>query len=179
MDGQTNQSRLERELLETVSTYNVLYKKQLYALFALDGREKLVGKALKSLEKDRRIYINPHMQMVAANETSYGTREEGTLLAVWVLISLMRQKKIEEHFLAQKGEYPVRIIFVGDAEIYDIMYVPESDVALVNNLFARKRIESGGHIVIVDSPDYIPSIGLDNVIGYCLVKEDGTVEYYK
>lgn len=179
MEIQTNQGRIERELLGVVSTYNVVYKRQLYELFAVDGKEKLVGRAIKALEKERRIYVDPHTQMVAVNETSYSAKEEGTLLAVWVLISLMRQKKVEEHFLAAKAEYPIRIIFVGDAEIYDIMYVPETDVALVNSLFSRKNIESSGHIVIVETPDYIPSIVLDNIIGFCVVKEDGTVEYYK
>ncbi len=179
MDSQTNQGRLERELLGIISTYNVVYKRQLYELFSADGRDKLVGRAIKALEKERRIYVDPYTHMIAMNETSYGAKEEGTLLALWVLISLMQQKKIEEHFLAAKAEYPVRIIFVGDAEIYDIMYVPETDVALVNSLFSRKNIESSGHIVIVETPDYIPAIILDNIIGFCLVKEDGTVEYYK
>ncbi len=179
MDSQTNQNKVERELFEIVSMYNVVYKKQLYEYFSVDGRDKLVGRAIKALEKERRIYINPYTQMIAVNETSYEAKEKGTLLALWVLISLMRQKKIEEHFLAAKAEYPVRIIFVGDAEIYDIMYVPETDVALVNSLFSRKNIESNGHIVIVEAPDYIPSIAIENTIGYCLVKEDGTVEYYR
>lgn len=179
MENQTNQNKMEQEVLSIIRTYNVLYKKQLYALFETDGREKYVGKALKALEKDRRIYVNQYTQMAAINESSYEAKEEGTLLALWVLISLMKQKKIEEHFLASKEEYPVRIVFVGDAEIYDILYVAETDVAFVNNLFSRKKIESSGHIVAVDSPDYIASIKLENIIGFCLVKEDGEVEYYR
>lgn len=177
----TNQKKVERELLNMVNTYNAVYIGQLYAMFEVNGLEQYVGRAVRSLEKARRIYLNPYTRIVARDENSYEQREKGVLLALWVLISLMKQKKIEEHFLADKEEYPVRIIFVGDAEIYDIMYIPESDVELVNNLFERKKVASSGHIVIVDSDDYIPAIRLQNITGFSVVKEGDSVEieYFK
>ena len=47
----TNQKQVERQILELVKTYNVLYKRQIYAFFAVDGKEKFVGKALHTLLK--------------------------------------------------------------------------------------------------------------------------------
>ena len=47
-----NQKQVEKQILELVKKYNVLYKKQLYEFFAVDGRDKFVGKALHSLLKD-------------------------------------------------------------------------------------------------------------------------------
>lgn len=179
MDNPNIQRQMEYEVLNLIKKYNVLYRRQLYAFFEPIGRDAYVGKALKALEKDRRIYVNPITKMVSANENSYAVKEDGTLQAIWVLVSLMRQKKIEEHFLASKDEYPVRVIFVGNAEIYDILYVPESDVGLVNNLFARKNAANCGHVVVVESPEYIASIDIPDVIGFCTVKEDGDVEYYR
>lgn len=177
----TNQKKVEQELLNVVSTYNAVSLQQLYAMFKADGLDQYVGRAVRVLEKAHRIYINPYTRIVARNENSYEEREKGTLLALWVLISLMKQKKIEEHFLAGREEYPVRIIFAGDAKIYDIMYVPQSDIELVNNLFERKKIESSGHIVIVDSDDYISAIKIQDVTGYCVVKEgdDVEIEYFR
>lgn len=179
MDYLNQQKQMELEVLSLLKKYNVLYKRQLYAFF--EDREKggSVGKALKALGKDNRIYQNPVTRMVAANENSYAAREYGTLQAVWVLLSLMKQKKIEEHFLAAKEEFPVRIVFIGDAEIYDILYIPESDVELVNNLFARKNIECCGHVAAVESPEYISRIHIPDIIGFCTVEEDGKIEYYK
>ena len=112
MDYLNQQKQMEQEVLSLIKKYNVLYKRQLYAFFENCGKDGRVGRALKALGKDNRIYINPVTRMVAANENSYAAREYGTLQAVWVLISLMKQKKIEEHFLAAKDEFPVRIIFV-------------------------------------------------------------------
>ena len=179
MENQNKQKKVEREVKELIQKYNALYKGQLYGFFAIDGREHFVGKALKALEKERNVFIHQEMKMVAANEESFGAREFGTLQCVWVLLGIMHQKKVEEHFLASKDEYPVRIIFVGDGEIYDILYVSEADISLVNNLFARKRIEGCGHIVVVEKPEDIPAIQIPDIVGFCTVKEGGEVEYYR
>ncbi|MDY5027779.1 MAG: DUF5697 family protein, partial [Oliverpabstia sp.] len=64
-------------------------------------------------------------------------------------------------------------------EIYDILYVSEADISLVNNLFARKRIEGCGHIVVVEKPEDIPAIQIQDIVGFCTVKEGGEVEYYR
>ena len=180
MEYMNNQKQVEKQILELVKKYNVLYKKQLYEFFAVDGRDKYVGKALHSLLKDRFLYLNEVTQMVYQHEKACEFREKGTLMAFWVLISLMKQKKIESHFLSSREEYPVRIIFVGDAEIYDILYVTEEEIQLVNNLFSRKRIEGCQHVVIVEDKHEISQLRIPDVIGFCTVSEDdGGVEYYR
>ena len=50
---------------------------------------------------------------------------------------------------------------------------------MVNNLFSRKKIDSCRHIIVVENPDYISAIHIADVIGYCVVKEGGEVEYYQ
>ncbi len=139
MENQNKQRDVERELKELVQKYNVLDKSQLYAYFEKDGRERFVGRALKVLEKDRMIYVNNETKQVAANESAHTAWERGISTCLWVLIDLMNQKKIEQHFLASKEEYPIRIIFVGDGEIYDILYIAPEDIELTNQLFVRKK----------------------------------------
>ena len=176
----TNQKQVERQILELVKTYNVLYKRQIYAFFAVDGKEKFVGKALHTLLKEHLIYINEVTKTVSQHEDAYQLREKGTLKAFWVLLSLMEQKKIERHFLAEKEEYPIRIVFVGNAEIYDILYISEAEIQLVNQLFSRQKLDGCGHVVIVENPEEIPQIEIPNVIGFCTVQEEeGGVEYYR
>lgn len=103
--------------------------------------------------------------------------DESTCL--WVLLDLMDQKKIEQHFLASKEEYPIRIVFVGDGEIFDILYVAPEDIELTNQLFVRRKIDGCGHVVVVEEAESIPKIQVSDVVGYCTVKEDGEVEYYR
>ena len=67
MEYVTNQKQVERQILELVKTYNVLYKKQIYAFFAVDGKEKFVGKALHALLKERLIYMNEITKTVSQN----------------------------------------------------------------------------------------------------------------
>lgn len=179
MENQNKQRGVEQELRSLVQSYNVLDKSQIYAYFEKDGRDQFVGKALKALEKERSIYIFQETKQVAANEEAYKAWERGTSISVWVLLDLMDQKKIEQHFLASKEEYPIRIVFVGDGEIYDILYVAPEDIELTNQLFARKKIDGCGHVVVVEAPEDIPQIQIPDVIGYCTVKEEGQVEYYR
>lgn len=176
---ENKQRAVEREVKELIQKYNTLYKGQLYEFFSKDGREQFVGRALKALEKGREIYICQELKLVSVNETSYGARDYGTLQCVWALLGIMDQKKVEQHFLASKEEYPVRIVFVGDGEIYDILFVSEAEVEITNNLFARKGIDSCGHIVVVENPESIPEIRIPDVVGFCTVKEDGKVGYYR
>ena len=176
---QNKQREVESELKEQVQKYNVLLKSQLYTYFEKDSREKFVGRALKSLEKSRSICINQETKEVALNENGFAEWERGTMQAIWVLLDIMDQKKVEQHFLAAKEEYPIRLIFVADAEIFDISYVAEEDVGLTNNLFARRKVEGCGHIVIVEHPDEIAALQIPDTIGYCTVKEDGDIEYYR
>ncbi|MDO4274875.1 MAG: DUF5697 family protein [Eubacteriales bacterium] len=180
MEIQNKQKAVEKEVKELVQRYNVLLKSQLYAYFEKDGRDKFVGRALKALEKERSICINQETKEVAANETGFSAWERGTMQAFWVLIDIMGKKKVEQHFLAAKEEYPIRIIFVADADIFDISYIAETDIQLANNLFTRRKIEGCGHIVIVEQPKDIAGIQIPDTIGYCTVaKEDGHIEYYR
>ncbi|GFI49669.1 hypothetical protein IMSAGC020_00869 [Lachnospiraceae bacterium] len=138
MENQNKQRDVERELKELVYKYNVLNKSQIYAYFGKSRRDRFVGRALRNLEKERSVYICQETKQVASSETTHAAWERGFGLSVWVLLSLMDQKKIEEHFVASREEYPVRIVFVGDGEIYDILYAAPEDIELTNQLFARK-----------------------------------------
>lgn len=167
------------ETRELVQKYHVLEKAQIYVYFALDGRDHFVGKAFKALEKERQVFIHPELEVVAASEEAIAAKDLGTMKAVWVLVDVMKKKQVEEHFPASKEEYPVRIVFYGEGEIFDILYISEAEVTVVNNLFSRKKIDSCGHIIVVENPDYISAIHIADVIGYCVVKEGGEVEYYQ
>lgn len=78
MENQNKQRGVERELKELVQKYNVLEKGQIYAYFEKDGRERFVGRALKTLEKDRMIYTNNETKQIASSESAYETWERGT-----------------------------------------------------------------------------------------------------
>lgn len=176
---ENKQKPVERETRQLIQTYNVLLKSQIYAYFAKTKRDHFVGRAFKALEKEKQIYIHQDLEMAAINEEAFKARNLGTLQAFWVLLDIMDKKEVDQHFLASKEEYPVRIVLCGEGEIYDILYVSENEVQVTNNLFIRKMTDDCGHIVIVEKPGYIPEIRIPDVLGFCTVKEGGEIEYYR
>ena len=176
---ENKQKPVERETRQLIQTYNVLLKSQIYAYFAKTPRDHFVGRAFKTLEKEKQIYIHQDLEMAAINEEAFKARNVGTLQAFWVLLDIMDQKEVDQHFLASKEEYPVRIVLCGEGEIYDILYVSENEVQVTNNLFTRKMTDDCGHIVIVEKPGYIHEIRIPDVLGFCTVKEGGEIEYYR
>ena len=46
-------------------------------------------------------------------------------------------------------------------------------------MFVRRKIDGCGHIVVVEEPEEIPEIHIPDVVGYCTVKEEGQIEYYR
>ena len=176
---ENKQKPVERETRQLIQTYNVLLKSQIYAYFEKTQRDHIVGRAFKTLEKEKQIYIHQDLEMAAINEEAFKARNVGTLQAFWVLLDIMDQKEVDQHFLASKEEYPVRIVLCGEGEIYDILYVSENEVQVTNNLFTRKMTDDCGHIVIVEKPGYIHEIRIPDVLGFCTVKEGGEIEYYR
>ena len=76
------------ETRELVQKYHVLEKAQIYAYFALDGRDHFVGKAFKALEKERQVYIYPELDLVAASEEVIALVDEvnklGLKFGIWM-----------------------------------------------------------------------------------------------
>ena len=94
--------------------------------------------------------------------------------------ALKNLEKEHSIFISQETKQEASgIVFVGDGEIYDILYVAPEDVELTNQLFARRKIDACGHIVVVEETEDIPKIQIPDVIGYCTVKEEGQIEYYR
>ena len=54
---ENKQKPVERETRQLIQTYNVLLKSQIYAYFAKTQRDHFVGRAFKTLEKEKQIYI--------------------------------------------------------------------------------------------------------------------------
>lgn len=164
-------------VLSLLRRYNVMKPGQIVAFFPAE--EKGVLRVLKKLEKQHQIYRNPYTDLYASSEYAYSLKDEGTVKALWVLTDMMRKKQIDGHFLVGKEDFPVRILFFSSQDIYDILYIGVGDLKLVNGIFAKNRSPGENHIIAVEDKELIGKIEVPGAIGFCLVKEDGTVEYYR
>lgn len=179
MDGYQyrNPEEMTGHVLNLIRQYNVMKPEQIFAFFR--DEEKAVTRSLKKLEKTRQIYKNPYTGFIASNEFAYSLKDDGTIKCVWVLADMLRKKHVEGHYLTGKEDFPVRILFFSGQDIYDILYVGAGDIKLVNGMYAKSRYLGENHIITVEDKTLIGEIAVPGVIGFCLVHEDGQVEYYK
>ena len=103
---ENKQKPVERETRQLIQTYNVLLKSQIYAYFAKTQRDHFVGRAFKTLEKEKQIYIHQDLEMAAINEEAFKARNVGTLQAFWVLLDIM-EKPNESFYVSYEFQHRV------------------------------------------------------------------------
>ena len=177
MTSYRNPEETAERVKDLLRKYNVMSQELLEAFFP--GEEKAVWRALKKLEKCWKIYRNPYTGLWASSEFSYAKKDDGAICCLWVLADLIRKKTVEAHFLVEREDFPVRILFLSNQELYDILYVGTGDVKVVNGLYRSSRRAEGNHMIALETEGLIDKIQIPNVIGYCVIKEGGAVAYYR
>ena len=167
----------ERKVLSILRKYNVMYPEQTAAFFPQE--EKAILRAIKRLEKKRQLYHNPYTDLMASSENAYSLKDDGTITCLWVLADLCRRQPIEHHFLAEHGDFPVRLLFISRQELYDIAYVDAGSLKLVQGLYREGRRMAENQVVVLENRELISQVQIPGIIGYCVVKEGGMVEYYR
>ena len=93
--------------------------------------------------------------------------------AVWVLLDFIR--RVDYHAPA---DFPVKLVFFADGELYEIAYIAAGQEALVCHAL---RGNKGGsrRIMLVDAPAQIAQIDCPGISGFCTVDEEGRTNYFK
>lgn len=157
-------------LLRDVTMYRVLSKAQIIGLYP--GKQNKVENLLSYLVKQRRIYLNGDFYC-ATPECSEDI-DSGLLAAVWVLIDFI--DRVEYH---SSGDYPTKIIFFADGDVYEIIHAAVGKEALINHILSAPGEEPSKFLVLVDRFEQIEDLQIPNVAGYCTVSPDGKVQYYQ
>ena len=77
------------------------------------------------------------------------------------------------------AEYPSKLRFMKNGEVYDICVAETGKENTLNVLCSRFITEPCKFLVIVNDLDQISKLTLDNVVAYCIVSDDGEVKYYR
>ena len=101
-------------------------------------------------------------------------RDPVLLSAVWVLIDFIEQ--VEFH---STGEYPAKIIFFAEGQVYEIIHAGIGREALVATVMSTHSQIPSNYLILVDRPEQIAELNISNTCGYCTVSADGKVQYYK
>jgi hypothetical protein len=160
-------SKEAAELLRVVSTYKSVTAEQLLRLFP--GKEGKVRTILTQLEKQGRIVSNAGVVTVPDNSDA---PDREMIASVWVLLDFI--ERAEYH---TAGEFPVKICFFADAEVFGIIYAAPGKEALISR--AMTGADPPRRLVIVEDVAQIERIHIANTAGYCAVSPGGEVCYYK
>ena len=160
------------DLLRNITMYKTLTEDQICRLYP--GKEAVIKNLLSHLVRQGRVYRNPENKRGSASAECDANADSGMIAAVWVLIDFI--DRAEYH---SAGDFPVKIGFFADGELYEIIYVPYEQEMLMTHALSDKNETAARRIVLVDRAEQISGIDIPNTTGFCSVTPDGTVRYYK
>ena len=155
-------------ILRDISTYGVLTQKQILGLYP--QKDEQIKNLLSYLCKQKRLFLLDGCYSLTPKLPK--DRDRGWEAAVTVLADFMEQ--VEYH---AAGEYPVKIIFLADGEVYEILYAEPGKEAILNLLLARPEQEPPVRLVILEDAAQVDLLAIPNVRAYCLLDGDGNIQY--
>lgn len=158
-------------ILRIVTTYRVVLESQVYRFFP--GKEPAIKKLLRHLLRQGRIVFCAETLRYAASDECLRQADPGMVRAIWVLIDFI--DKVEFH---TNSDFPVKIVFFADSEMYEIIHVPIDSEMLISQVLSQKGHGEATRIVLVDDVAQIGNIKIPSVAGFCTVNTDGFVQYY-
>ena len=157
-------------LLRDIAMYRVLEKEQLFRLHP--GKPEKIENLLAYLTKQGRIWLVDGRY--CATPDSAEQMDRGLLAAVWVLADFIDQ--VEYHSIS---DFPAKIIFFAEGEVYEIIYVEPGKETMISHLLSIPREEPSQYIVVVENLSQLSELDLPHVNGYCTVSSKGEVQYYQ
>lgn len=157
-------------ILRDITMYRALTEEQLLRLYP--GKRGKVQNLLSYLTKQGRIW---HIDgLYCAAPECAGDVDKGLLAAIWVLVDFI--DRVEFH---SAGDFPAKLIFFADGEVYEVIHAANGKEALINHILSAPAEEASSYLILVDKPEQIPELEIPNVCGYCTVSPEGEVQYYQ
>lgn len=100
--------------------------------------------------------------------------DRAMIRAVWVMLDLCENP---EHNMS--ADYPSKLRFSKDGEVYDVCVIEEGKENTVNVFYNKFSDEIGKYLVVVDKKEQIPKINFEGIVAFCIVDEDGKIRYYR
>ena len=137
------------------------------------GKEEKIENLLTFFVRQGRIFFDKALEMYHDGMESSPDYE--MIAALWVLADFI--DKSDYH---SSTDFPVKLIFIADGELYEVIYVASGNETLVEHALAQREQDAEKRIVIVDGTEQFSRLNIPDVTAYCTVDMDsGAVQYYK
>lgn len=158
-------------LLRILSTYHALTYEQVIRTFS--KKPETIQNLISNLVKQGRIFYDSETNLLCDRPERASTPDHGVIAAYWVLLDF--DKALVYH---TSGEFPTTITFFSEDEEYEIINVEPGKELLINHVLSKSKA-SVSRLIIVSSLEQARQIQIPNVIAFCTVGRDGTVNYYR
>lgn len=158
-------------LLKLITTYHTLQYKQVLQFF-MHNRDSIKS-LITSLVKQGRIYHDRERNLLCDSPEVSASPDYGMIAAFWVLLDF--KKSVVYH---TSGEFPVKLHFFSQNEVYEIIYVGLEQEVLINHVMERLPVKDANRLVILESEQQATQVTIDGITAFCLVSPGGTVNYY-
>lgn len=156
-------------LLRIVTMYPGLNMQQLLCFHP--DKEEIIKTLLSHLQKQGRIF---QTDTGGYFPSGWAAKSDNSLIrAAWVLLDFIGQ--VEYH---APGDFPAKLIFFANGELYEIVYAASGQEALINHALRDDR-SGGRRIILVDNPEDIRRIDCPGISGFCTVDAAGQVHYFR
>ena len=158
-------------LLRDITTYHCIKRGQLLKLYA--GKKRQVENLLSHLVRQGRIFYDAGRDAYCDSPETKADAE--MLAALWVLADF--GNRTEYH---SSDEFPVKLIFFADGEVYEVICIPPDKETLVEHSLSHAEEEGNGkRILIVEDMAQIPHIHLSDAVFCTVGQATGDVQYYR
>lgn len=158
------------EVVRCITSYHCISREQLMRIFPKITAQ--LDNLLTYLLRQGRIHHDPEGADIFFDKPEMEV-DRDMLSAICVLCDFVERS--EYHSV---GEYPVKLLFFADGELYEVVAVPHGKETLINCMLAEKD-EGSKRLVIVDDIEQSDEIDIPNTAAFCTVDlVSATVEYY-
>ncbi len=158
-------------LLKLIATYHALQYEQVLQFF-IRNRDSMKS-LITILIKQGRIYYDQDRDLLCDSPEASESPDYGMIAAVWVLLDF--KEAVVYH---TSGEFPVKLHFFSQDEVYAVIYISLGQEVLINHVLASLPSKDVNRLVILESEHQAAQITIDGITAFCLVNPEGTVKYY-
>ena len=159
------------DILRVVKTYQAIRFEQ--ALMLFPKKEDTIRTMIRTLIKQKRLHHDLEKDLLCDRPESALSPDYGMIASLWVLLDF--KKNILYH---TSSDFPVKITFFAQEEVYEIIYIPQDQEPLLNHALSTMPGNYSSRFIVLESEAQVTKVSIPATLAYCIVT-DGTVNYYQ
>ncbi len=170
MKGQAKHLQIHKvQIQKLLSIAGVLELSQIARM--VDIKQENLETIITQMQKAGRLFRSG--SKIAADDKALANYSPPTIRSMWVFADFIHRT---DYYTA--GEFPAVVCFFADGVEYEIIPVEQGQENIVNRAVSKTE-DPPLRLIVIDDKEQIGKLKIPGIAAYCLVDEDGTVQYFK